>query len=338
MILLFILNVFEIIIIMLSREKPSVFSHCYMDAVSMEISPESLSSIDDGGPIPLEDVLLAKDKPVPGKTIFLLETSCPCSDSQFDLLALTSRQACAIESAALHNPNLQVFVLLACQTSRHQSDPITDAIISYKNVKLRHVNLWRFAEGTPVEDWVKKDELFRSRYLMNNISDLLRLLSLYRFGGIYMDMDVVVLRSFEDEPLNFGSGHKLGELFLRDFQKNYNGDIWAYNGPRNIFTVMTEVCDTDDVHLMEKDRNRCQGMKVFPSNAFYEIDGGQWTHFFEPKFANETLERLKNSYLTHIWNRISTRRSLRVDSKAAYIQLATEHCPRVLAATKDRFD
>jgi len=161
MILFLIFNVCELIIILMKREEPLKLNRCYNDAISIEINPGNWSSI---GRIPLEDVLLANDKPVSGKTIFFLETSCPCSDPEFNLVTLNSRQACAIESAALHNPNLQVVVLFACQTFRHQSDPIIDAIISYKNVKLRHVNLWRFAEGSPVEDWVKKDELFRSRF------------------------------------------------------------------------------------------------------------------------------------------------------------------------------
>ncbi|XP_034474047.1 lactosylceramide 4-alpha-galactosyltransferase-like [Drosophila innubila] len=345
-----------LIITLLTREKPSEVNRCYMDAISIEVFAQNRSLIEDGDPIPLEDVLLAKDKPVPGKTIFLLETSCACSDPQFDLLTLNSRQACAVESAALHNPNLQVFVLFVCPTFRHQSDPITDAIISYKNVKLRHVNLWRFAEGTPVEDWVKKDDLFRSRYLVNNISNLLRLLMLYRYGGIYMDMDVVVLRSFEDETVNFlcpeskisitnaviglkpkGFGHKLGELFLRDFQNNYNGDIWTHNGPKSLSRVMSKICEVNNVSLM-LDRHQCHGIKLFPINVFYEIRVDQWTHFFDPKLANETLERLNNSYLTHLWNSISHKRSLRVDSDAAYIQLAKQNCPKVLDATSKRFD
>ncbi|KAL7741841.1 hypothetical protein ACLKA6_012060 [Drosophila palustris] len=180
-------------------------------------------------------------------------------DPQIDLLTLNSRQACAIESAALHNPNFQVFVLFTCSTSPDQSDSIIEALLSYKNVELRRVNLWRFAEGTPVEEWVKTDKLFRSKFMMNNISNLLRILCLYRFGGIYMDMDVVVLRSFENVPLNFlgaelkefvsnaviglepeGFGHKLGELFLRDFQNNYNGDIWGHNGPRIVASTAEE--------------------------------------------------------------------------------------------------
>ncbi|KAH8377518.1 hypothetical protein KR093_005793 [Drosophila rubida] len=354
---LLIFNVCEVVILILTREPPSESNTCYKEAVSMEISPDNITATGDDGPIPLEDILYSEDRPTPGKTIFFLETNCPCLDPLFYLLTLTSRQACAIESAALHHPNFDIFVLLACSTSRHRYDPIADAILSYQNVRLRHVNLWRFAADTPIQDWITKDALFRSRYLTTNISDLLRLLSLHRFGGIYMDMDVIVLRSFEDETPNFlgaesdkyiangiigleptGFGHKLAELSLRMFQQNYNGDIWAYNGPRNIFLIMTQICGTDDVTVMQKNRHLCQGVKVFNYKAFFEIQAFHWTHFFEPKYTNKTMRRLKNSYIAHLWNSFSFRRSLRVDSKAAYIQLAALHCPRVLAATKVYFD
>ncbi|XP_060666538.1 lactosylceramide 4-alpha-galactosyltransferase-like isoform X1 [Drosophila nasuta] len=354
---LFIINICELLSMRLFKLPPSAYPTCYSIAASMELTPENISAIEVNGPIPLEDILLSEEKPTPGMTIFFLETSCPCSENDFNFSTLSSRQACAIESAALHNPNLDIYVIFACPHFRYRFDPIMDVILSYRNIRLRRVNLWRFGEDTPLEDWMWQEELFSARFLMNNISNLLRLLCLYHFGGIYMDLDVIVLRSFENQLSNFvgaeakqyisnaviglesnGFGHKLAELLLRDFEENFNGDIWAHNGPRNILSVMTQICGTNNVSLMETNRYQCQGVKVFNHKAFFEIQGYHWAHFFEPKYANKTLLRLRNSYLTHIWNRYSTKRSLRVDSNAAYIQLARRHCPRVLAITKEYFD
>lgn len=85
------------------------------------------------------------------------------------MLQLTARQACAIESAALHNSNFQVFVLFAAPTYHHSGNnsqrqqPLIDALLSYKNVHFRQLNLWRYAAGTPIEEWFNDGKLFRSR-------------------------------------------------------------------------------------------------------------------------------------------------------------------------------
>ncbi|KAH8377220.1 hypothetical protein KR093_004324 [Drosophila rubida] len=317
--------------------------------------------MDDGSTDPkdqsiLKDVLSSEDKPVSGQTIFFIETKCDCSPYKYNILNFTAHQSCAIESAALHHSTYEIFVLIACPTIRQQTDPILDAMLSYKNVKFRYVNLWRFAEGTPVEEWLKKDDLFRSRYLMVNISDLLRLLTLYRYGGIYLDEDVIMFRSFENEVPNFmgaetntsignsvlglepdGFGHMMAELLLNDFQRNYLGNVWAHNGPKLLVRMMTQLCGTKDVNVMQKDRNLCHGIKVFNINAFYEVNWKERSRFFDPNSAYETLERLKNSYAMHTWNHIKTNWPFSVESRSAYMQLVAQHCPRVFAATGKYF-
>ncbi|EDW68208.1 lactosylceramide 4-alpha-galactosyltransferase [Drosophila virilis] len=304
----------------------------------------------------VEDVLLSRSKPPPGRTIFFIETSCHRADFQYNLSSIKAHQACPIESAALHNPNMQVFVLFACSTHHAKSMPIVDALLSYKNVQFRELTLERYAQDTPVADWIKNGKLFSSRFLMYHLSDLLRLITLYRFGGVYLDMDVLSLRTLEDVPLNYagaesldsignsvislepnGFGHQLGELFLQNFQKNYIGSAWAHNGPMVLVRVLRELCGTQNITLMVNNRERCYGFQVFNVSDIYEIPWRQWTLFFEPKHANLTLERTKDSRMVHMWNHLVRKWPLKIDSKAAYLHWAAQHCPRVLAATGELF-
>lgn len=131
----------------------------------MDTGPQSKAA----GPNGLEDVLLSSVKPPPGRTIFFHETRCHPTNSHY-ILNLTARQACAIESAALHNPNFQVFVLFASRTHiPDNNDPrakLLNAIVSYKNVHLRQLNLWQYAKDTPIEDWLKKGDLLSSKYVL----------------------------------------------------------------------------------------------------------------------------------------------------------------------------
>lgn len=148
------------------------------------------------------------------------------------------RQACAIESAALLNPNWDIFILFASPAGISNETivqpPLINALQSYTNIYFRNINLWSYSENTPLEDWFLSDELFQSQYLNSHVSDFLRYISLYKYGGTYLDLDVIVLKSFENishnyagaESVNYvaagvinfqhdGIGHEIADMCVR---------------------------------------------------------------------------------------------------------------------------
>lgn len=116
------------------------------------------------------------------------------------------RQACAIESAAKSNPDSNIWTLFASPVGfENQVDhsPILRALETYSNIHFNNLNLWKYSEGTPAEFWVKQSDLLQSSYLFEHTADFLRLLSLYKFGGTYLDLDFMVMQSLADEIQNF---------------------------------------------------------------------------------------------------------------------------------------
>lgn len=65
------------------------------------------------------------------------------------------------------------------------------------------MNLWRYANGTKLHEWLMTDELFDSSFVFEHMSDIVRALSLYRYGGYHMDLDVVVLKNMDELGVNF---------------------------------------------------------------------------------------------------------------------------------------
>lgn len=65
------------------------------------------------------------------------------------------------------------------------------------------MNLSTYTEATPMHLLFSSGQLFLSNYLNSHTSDFLRYTSMFKFGGIYLDLDVVVLQSFESLPHNF---------------------------------------------------------------------------------------------------------------------------------------
>lgn len=47
------------------------------------------------------------------------------------------------------------------------------------------------------------DELFESSFVFEHMSDIVRALSLYRYGGYHMDLDVIVLKNMDELGENF---------------------------------------------------------------------------------------------------------------------------------------
>lgn len=66
------------------------------------------------------------------------------------------------------------------------------------------------------------DKLFSSQYLNSHVSDFLRYLSLYKHGGTYLDLDVIVLKSFENMTYNYAGAES--ENFVAAGVLNFQHD------------------------------------------------------------------------------------------------------------------
>lgn len=118
-----------------------------------------------------------------------------------------------------------------------EADSSAIAVVkSYPNVHFRNVDIYNYSRGTPAEAWIKEDRIFSSPNYRFHLSDYLRLISLYKFGGIYFDTDFLIVQNFDRLPPNFapqerpdaeyinnsvlgfestGFGHKFVERILR---------------------------------------------------------------------------------------------------------------------------
>lgn len=72
--------------------------------------------------------------------------------------------------------------------------PVLDALLSYPNINFNYLNLTQYAKGTPLEEFMMSGKLESSSYVISHTSDVLRYLSLWKFGGTYLDLDTVMLK------------------------------------------------------------------------------------------------------------------------------------------------
>lgn len=113
------------------------------------------------------------------------------------------RQACGIESAAKWNLNRDIFILHVAKVGFLSNDKIIRALLSYPNIQFRNVDLYNYTAGTLAEKWIKDDQILSTNYFDTHLTDLLRFVTLFRFGGVHLNMDFIIQKHFDDLPMNF---------------------------------------------------------------------------------------------------------------------------------------
>ncbi|KAG4066882.1 hypothetical protein HA402_012949 [Bradysia odoriphaga] len=295
----------------------------------------------------LVDVMDSDRMPVPDNTIFFYITTC----FESGRIELKPREACAIESAAKHNPNRDIFVLFISPVGFTDIIPSSvESVLKYPNVHLRNNDMWKYAAGTPLDQWLRSDAMFYSNYLYEHMSDVLRFLTLYKFGGIYADTDVVVKKSFDGLGLNFagddwgtvvgcsvlglsvtGLGHKIAAHCLNEIIHHYNGKEFIENGPWVFTRTLNHLCQTSDRNLWSIEQ--CHGFRLLPKNTFFPIEWIDWLWYFNATFTKSTLRASEDSTLIHVWNDRSRNTRLELGSNTAYELTAEQNCPMVYSTS-----
>lgn len=293
----------------------------------------------------LQEVLASGRQPTKGKTIFFHVTECNPSG----LIDLTPRQACAIESAAFNNPTVDVFVLFASPTyvPNNLDSNIIKSLLKHKNIFLRNNNLWSYTKDTPAEGWFRGETIFRSDFLSTHLSEFLRLVTLWRYGGIYINLDVLVLDNlFYFPPNTIGAldnstvgnaviniedseaGHRVVTAILKHFIDNFEGNSLEHNGSPQITTVLKEkICKVNETSEMTAEQ--CSGLDVYPSRTYYPIEKENARYLFEEEHLKEAMEIIHFTLTLRLWDEVTKDRKYEVGTISALGLHAYTNCPRV---------
>jgi lactosylceramide 4-alpha-galactosyltransferase len=151
----------------------------------------------NGGNAEEYDLKSIEMEPVRGKkNIIFLETRCAVNPNEINGtgLLLTKRQACSIESAARMNRHASVHLLYSCSMNGGIVTSLqhVKVLFKYQNVKIWKLDIPKYLAGTPLQHWDFKGLLGTSKWPVEHSSDVLRYVSLLKYGGTYLDLDVVV--------------------------------------------------------------------------------------------------------------------------------------------------
>ncbi|XP_075017575.1 lactosylceramide 4-alpha-galactosyltransferase-like [Calonectris borealis] len=277
--------------------------------------------------------------PSPGD-VFFVETSEQTNPSYLF--------TCSVESAARMHPGTRVVVLMKGLVNGNASLPNNWPFLflsSFPNVEFQPLDLPELFSGTPLAKWYMQSEHQKEPYFLPVLSDACRITIMWKFGGIYLDTDFIVLRNLKNLTnalgiesqdvlngafLSFKPKHEFIGLCMQDFVDNYDGWIWGHQGPGLLSRVFKKWCSISNI----QNNMSCKGVCALSPEAFYPVFWNDWKKLFDTISSLELHKLLKNTYAVHVWNKLSHGTRLEITSQALLAQLYSQFCPATYAKMK----
>ncbi|XP_056419507.1 alpha-1,4-N-acetylglucosaminyltransferase-like [Hyla sarda] len=257
---------------------------------------------------------------------------------------LSSLVLCAIESAARVYPDRPVVFFLkglndiTTEEEENRIRKYFPTLSSYKNIYFFPLRMEELFMYTPLVSWYKKVHPKWERFWTHVSSDACRFAMMWKYGGIYMDTDII---SLHPVPTNnfiaaessaftsssvFGLSpfHSLTWEFMQNFVENYRGNYWGYQGPRLFTRVMHRLCGNLEFKSVD-DNVTCGDVSYLHPERFYPIVSSAWKTYFE---VWKNLPTFNRSYGLHFWNYMNKERETMVPESSTLAEhLYQQHCP-----------
>ena len=95
----------------------------------------------------------------------------------------------------------------------NNEDSIVKLFDNYPNIHIKYININTFLEETVLHRLWKEDKVQTSDYVISHLSDVLRYALIFKFGGTYVDTDVIFLKPLpKEESLPNFIGKEIEEL------------------------------------------------------------------------------------------------------------------------------
>jgi lactosylceramide 4-alpha-galactosyltransferase len=227
------------------------------------------------------------------------------------------------------------------------NEALKSVLLHHENVQVLYVDMDLLFNGTPVEEFHKRQLLKTSKFLAVHTSDAIRILTLWLYGGKYFDLDIITVRNltginnFIIHETNFPVTNiansffayekrsPIGEYILKRLNKEYNGGSWDYNG----IILITEAMKWYTNISLCRDMNSTN-LKIFTKIRYdrvFPIESFELNLYFDESKSGEAFKRLSSIpdlIAMHTNNNNMKNEKVFVGSKQAYSVIAQQYCPR----------
>ncbi|EHB11216.1 Alpha-1,4-N-acetylglucosaminyltransferase, partial [Heterocephalus glaber] len=276
-----------------------------------------------------QDALLSQ-----GRSIVFLETS--------ERLEPPPLVSCAVESAAKIYPEQPVIFFMkglknSTQLPSNSSYPAFSLLSGIDNVFFFPLDMNRLFENTPLFSWYTHINSKVERHWLHVSSDASRLAIIWKYGGVYMDTDIISIRPIPKENFlaaqasqvssngvfGFLPRHPFLWECMENFVEHYNSHIWGNQGPRLITRMLRVWCKLRD--FQDLGDLRCQNISFLHPQRFYPISYSKWRRYYE---VWDPEPNFNDSYALHLWNHMNQgKRTVIKGSNTLVENLYRKYCP-----------
>ena len=211
----------------------------------------------------------------------------------------------------LYHHSTSKVIIHSNTVSQSEFDVLTEAGYS---ITVQKYNLEELLQDSPAQSFIPKlkMDIWKGEYRYSHETDLLRILILYRWGGVYMDTDVIIVRPLDSlkinvigrEDKNYLNGtfmtFEMGNMYLKacleEFARRYNPHSWGGNGPSLLTRVWKRNRERYDVQVMQHYAFQMIPYSKIKKQCFDEMSGENFD-------SNMRIPRTK-AYGVHLNSRI----------------------------------
>ena len=284
---------------------------------------------------------------------------------------LTPRQVCTIEST-VRNSGRSPVLLLSSKILDVTKNNATCQLIKNFNITILHYDFSELSKDTPLNGLV--NELKLSKNFVEHYSDMIRQVMIYKYGGIYLDLDFVVLKDLnklKNSVSMTNMGRNISTVFKNNETCNGNGPsekghiqnafISLDKGHRLSLEIMKNMGEkftnksgraaigplltTKTIRDLYNVRNltgfKSNDLTVLPTFNFFPIGAGKaptnlWIRTRTGLSESDWNKLFECSYGVHFYSYLTRQTPVRRDpSHEAYAFLGPKHCPLSYWSTSD---
>ncbi|KAG8445549.1 hypothetical protein GDO86_010354 [Hymenochirus boettgeri] len=225
---------------------------------------------------------------------------------------------CAVESAARVYPDRPVAFFmkgLPDINSVEDQDKARNSfptLAPYSNIHLYPLRMEVLFNNTPLMPWYQRVNPRNEIHWIHVSSDACRLALIYKYGGLYMDTDIISARVIPEKNFlaaessqissngvfGFVSNHTFTWNCMENFVQNYNGAIWGHQGPALFTRVLKQFYCTVPPFIGKEDLP-CGDISFLNPQRFYPISFNNWKQYFE---VWQKIPTFDDSYALHLFN------------------------------------
>ncbi|XP_073530395.1 alpha-1,4-N-acetylglucosaminyltransferase-like [Phyllobates terribilis] len=246
---------------------------------------------------------------------------------------------CAIESAARVYKNRPVAFFMKGLSNTSIEETVKrnfPALSSLSNVYFFPLRMEELFTDTPLHSWYQKIDPQKQSYWTHVSSDACRLALIWKHGGIYLDTDIISIRTIPIKNFlaqsshlctngifGFSSHHAFTQTCMVDFVRKYDSTKWGNQGPHLFTRVLKKFCEKPN--FINTEDVMCGNITFFNPKRFNPIPYPAWRKYYE---TWDRLSTFNDSFAFHLWNFMNKEKlSMVPGSNTLAEYLYKEYCP-----------